>query len=545
MAASDLKRLAGIGKKNMQKLVSMGITSLEELALRSPEHDYEGWAFFGKKDEWRRMVLQARALLAKQYISPNIVFVEGSGEEGRRIVALNTTNKLVCKIFVTNILELPESAVDVIVLDRTYVYPKKTGSQASDNYYERIFTAALLRLPEKLREVCKHGSIPVSIDSAQGASEYAHVRFLYGQFEHYLSEIIDKRLGETIEYGKKITLSSLMDYLQGIAGTLYFDSFLALMQQYALSDTPIVSGDSVKMSTGFNLALMGQPGTGKTFATVDLIMGNENDGIPPHGLPGINRYCGGITVAQFIRIAQAYQGKKFNFVVPEFNDWFKYAGMVESLKQAMERKYLKYETVNETIGPYKFDSFFSVNYNTQVYERGYDVTISDPNFNAIEDRMVCRLHRMTKDRFLHILESLETHLLDEAEFSAQNIRDHITLTYAIQTEHQLVKKKFQRKPVLLEKETVHTITEAARIFLSHVEEPNVAFSPRLIKRTIQLCCSLAIPNYFKSGEFLVPDKEALGIALRFFCEEASMRTQEKVEANEVYEEIRKKLIATS
>jgi len=91
-------------------------------------------------------------------------------------------------------------------------------------------------------------------------------------------------------------------------------------------------------NTGFNLALFGEPGTGKTFATKDMIFGNENFSVLPHGLPGVNRYCGGMTPAKFIAIGEAYAGRRFNFIITEFNDWFKCRGMVEPLKLAMERR---------------------------------------------------------------------------------------------------------------------------------------------------------------------------------------------------------------
>lgn len=111
------------------------------------------------------------------------------------------------------------------------------------------------------------------------------------------------------------------------------------------------------MKTGFNLALFGEPGTGKTFATYNIICGNPNKGIPAHGLPGKNRYCGGITPVKFIEIGKAYEGRIFNFIVTEFNDWFQTKGMVEPLKLAMERGQIRRETARGIIGPYRFDSF--------------------------------------------------------------------------------------------------------------------------------------------------------------------------------------------
>lgn len=513
---NDLRKLRGIGPKALQKLSEMGISSLEQLADRSPEIDYQGWALFGRKDEWKRLVIQSRSLLVPDYVRPDEISVA----QGR--VTMQAKSPLAPRIMITNILELPESAVTVSLLDGYVITPKKTGSPSSDSYYSNMFNSALARLPERLRLV-RGRPKSVSLDSEQGVAEYQNVLFMERQFEEYLADLVKNRLERTVEHGKLFKITDLMAYLNSIAGNLYFDSFLSLIQQYSLADTAIVSKGSIKMSTGFNLALMGQPGTGKTFATVDMVMGNANESIPAHGLPGLNRYCGGITVAQFIRIGQAYQDKRFNFLVPEFNDWFKYPGMVENLKQALERKMLKYETVNETIGPYKFNSFFTVNYNTHVSERGYEVTIRDPNFNAVEDRMTCRLHRMSKGRFLEILDSLGSHLLGETVFDATRVRDHLTLTYAIQTGHPLVAEQFQKKDVSLEPEVVSAVTEAAKRYISDLDGDSVSFSPRLVKRTIQLCCSMALTKYFQSGAVIQPKKEELDYALQFFNDEASVR----------------------
>jgi len=171
------------------------------------------------------------------------------------------------------------------------------------------------------------------------------------------------------------------------------------------------------MRTGWSLALFGEPGTGKSFATRDMILGKPDTKVSPHGIPGRNRYCGGMTPARFIRIGQAYVKRTFNFIVPEFNDWFRYSGMVDVLKLAMERGEIKYELHREVIGPYRFESFLNVNYNTKVFGRGYEVTVSDPNFNAIEDRMVCRLHRLTKQRYVEIAQSQMKLALGDSEKS--------------------------------------------------------------------------------------------------------------------------------
>ncbi len=531
----DLRKLSGLGPKSLQRLAEMGITSLEDLASRPVDADSQGWAFFSKRDEWKRLVLQARAILLHKHIEPGMVEVLPDS------VKLKTKDQLAQKIFITNVLEVSERVVkvDESSPDFTIIGPKDTGNPQNDAYYKRLFSDALLRVPEKVGGIKKHTAF--SLDSEQGVNELQYIMQMQRAYDNYLADLVSSRLEETVQYGKDLKLADLVDYLQSLSSNLYFDSFLSLVQQYSLCDAPIVSNGVRKMSTGFNLALFGQPGTGKTFATVDLVVGNENDGIPAHGLPGINRYCGGMTVAQFVRIAQAYQGRKFNFIVTEFNDWFKYPGMVENLKQALERKQLKYETVNETIGPYSFDSFFSVNYNTQVHQRGYEVTINDPNFNAIEDRMITRLHRMTKARFINILDSMKGHLLSETEYDAQKIRDHLVLVYGIQTGHPLVAQHFERKDVELTHEVVNTVTDAAKTFVENLSTENVAFSPRLVKRTISLCCAMSVMKYFSSPK-LVPDAEMMDYGVQFFCQEASVRSQESVNPDAVYLKIKSKVL---
>jgi len=218
----------------------------------------------------------------------------------------------------------------------------------------------------------------------------------------YLNDLLKHRLRSTLRFGKTFSASKLAEYLRKLFGEmLYFDSFLSIIQQYGISDAEIVNPQGkTGMRTGWSLALFGEPGTGKSFSTRDMILGKADGKIRPHGIPGRNRYCGGITPARFIRIGQAYTGRTFNFIVPEFNDWFRAPGMADILKIAMERGEIKYELHKEVVGPYRFDSFLSVNYNTRVLGRGYEITISDPNFNAIEDRMICRLHRLTKERFI-------------------------------------------------------------------------------------------------------------------------------------------------
>ena len=352
------------------------------------------------------------------------------------------------------------------------------------------------------------------------------------ELSDYLNELLKYRVEETVRFGESFSISYLADYLKGLFGSvLYFDSLLSITQQYGLADVEIVhSKGRTGMRTGWNLSLFGEPGTGKSFSSRDFIIGKLDAKIPPHGVPGRNRYAGGMTPARFIRIGQAYSGKIFNFIVPEFNDWFKYKGMVEPLKLAMERGKIKYETHREVIGPYRFSSFFSVNYNVAALRRGYEVTVQDPNFSAIEDRMLCRLHRLTKQRFVEIAESQIRLAFGEVDIGeeAQQIRDHLSLVYAIETNHPLTPSRFSRKPVMLTPKTQEILMKARKAILDEIPHEFVSFSARLEDRAIRFACAASLLSYFQSDlDYITVSEEALNYAIRLYVEEASVRSREE------------------
>ena len=360
--------------------------------------------------------------------------------------------------------------------------------------------------------------------------------------EKYLEDLLKYRLKQTINFGKKFNINLLANYLQESFGkVLYFDSLLSIIQQYGLSNIEIIHehGKTGKR-TGWSLALFGDPGTGKSFSTRDMILGNSSSNIGAHGLLSRNRYCGGMTPARFIRIGEAYAGKTFNFIVPEFNDFFRYKGMVEPLKIAMEQGKIKYETYNETIGPYKFTSFFSVNYNVSVQDKGYMATIQDPNFNAIEDRMLCRLHRLTKERFVEITKSqmkLALGVINLQE-DAQKIRDHLTLVYAIETEHPLIKNLFPYKPVMITSSVFEDIGKARKAILKQIPQRVVKFSARLEDKTLRFACAASLMDYFSSNYNFIPvSNEALRYAIKFYIEEASVRSREAFEPEDVLKKL--------
>ncbi len=358
------------------------------------------------------------------------------------------------------------------------------------------------------------------------------------EFDGYLNDLIKHKLRATVNFGREFSAVYLADYLRGLFGDLlYFDGFLSIIQQYGLANVEIVNPQGkTGMKTGWSLALFGEPGTGKSFATRDLILGGLGGQVHPHGIPGRNRYCGGITPARFIRIGQAYAGRVFNFIVPEFNDWFRYSGMVDVLKLAMERGEIKYELHREVVGPYLFDSFFSVNYNTKVSGGGYEVSIGDPNFNAIEDRMICRLHSLTKQRYVEIAQSQKRLALGEISFDemAQQIRDHATLVYAIERAHPFVRDRFPAKPVMITEKIYETIGKAREAILKRIPKDYLRFSARIEGHLIRFACACSLLNYFSSDlDFIPINKDALKWAIKLYVEEASVRSKEQIQTQEI------------
>ena len=390
-----------------------------------------------------------------------------------------------------------------------------------------------------IREVLtsEEAAVMPVIRSDEAQRELEEVKKMEEAFNDYLEDLLADRLDETIEFGKKLNIGFIAHYLEEMFGPiLYFDVLLALAQQYAMTDTLCVNPEGgPALHTGFHLALFGSPGTGKTFAVKELMIGDKDKGIKGHGLVGLNRYCGGMTPANFIRIGEAYQGKRFNFVVTEFNDWFRYKGMVESLKVALEQGEIRYETKHEAVGPYKFSSFFTTNYNTKVEGKaGYRVTIADPNFNAIEDRMLVRLHRMTKERLKELTRSQRELAMGRLKMHyADRIRDHLVLIYAIQTEHELVKNKFKKKKIVVRESAFVKLEEASDLILNQLEGP-IRFSVRVQKNALKLASAFTLPSFFaQTGDNLEITSDALNLALKFFAEEIAIRQKVEIDTGSV------------
>jgi hypothetical protein len=525
---------------NIAKVVSD--SQLEKMIHISPFKDY--YSFRGKYYTVRR---------------GGIFECRGSWDEVKKVVkeVLTTHGK--------KGYALLKALVDVTAAHFEFIVAK-----ASEIYGDRIYPSHLIAelrdkwdlvwevgsgqypmwtMPEEIKPavievLSEFESTPIPRLSTRDAElEFLTVLKMEEEFKNHLLSLIKDRLEETIRFGKNFSPQALIDYLQDLFGpVIFFDPLLTITQQYSLCDVDIITSEGNKAgNVGFNLALFGGPGIGKTFASKDMILGNESLGVPAHGLPGLNRYCGGITPAKFIAIGEAYQERRFNFIVTEFNDWFKYKGMVEPLKLAMERGTIQYETKTYTVGPYKFTSFFSVNYNTKVKEKGYEVTVSDPNFNAIEDRMLCRLHRLTKEKYDELAKSqrklMQGILQSKMIKVAPKLRDHLTLIYAIQTRNPKVVGTFVEKKIMLTDEMFKMLEKASNLILEHLETKIVPFSMRLERRALQLASAMSLINYFNTSSDVIPiDSKAAKIAVQFFVEEAWVRSNE---AFPIYEVLKK------
>jgi hypothetical protein len=136
--------------------------------------------------------------------------------------------------------------------------------------------------------------------------ERRRIMNMQNELDQYINDLLKNRLEQTIKFGKTFSANYVAEYLQQMFGDmLYFDSFLSIIQQYGLCDVEIVNPQGkTGLRTGWSYALFGEPGTGKSFSTRDLVLGSSGGKMEPHGVPGRNRYCGGITPARFIRIAR-------------------------------------------------------------------------------------------------------------------------------------------------------------------------------------------------------------------------------------------------
>jgi hypothetical protein len=174
------------------------------------------------------------------------------------------------------------------------------------------------------------------------------------------------------------------------------------------------------------------------------------------------------------------------------------------------------------------------------FVRGYEVTVQDPNFNAIEDRMLCRLHRLTKQRFVEIAESQMRLAFGEIDIEkgSKQIRDCLALIYAIESGHPLVKARFPPKPVLITPAAQEMVEKTRNAILEQISREFVTFSARLEDRAMRFACAASLFNYFQAGPDYVPvSEDALKYAIQLYVEEASVRSRQEFKPEEVLAKI--------
>ena len=338
------------------------------------------------------------------------------------------------------------------------------------------------------------------------------------EYANFLKNVKKEHVKEWTEKIKDI--DDLIEYTKHIMDGLYMDALLVFIQQYSMADADILvlNPDTGKMTkrgqTGFSLAYYGDPGTGKTFSTDDLLRGNTRYGIPPHGIIGKLRYAEGMTPKQFIAILEAYQNYPVDWIIPEFRDFFRYPGMVEKLKLVMERREVSDETRTTKIGPYKVTSFFIVNYNLKLTKYGYKDTMSDPNFSAVEDRMICKLFVNTREREEQVFKNMMRISSGDVDFYlADALRKHITYTY-----HWAMTNK---ATVILEygvyKELGEWLLEEKRKYAPYA-------SLRMLERAVQIAASAALVKALatENADIFVTDKE-IALAKEFIRQELASR----------------------
>ncbi len=535
-----LTEVSGIGRKREKDLNGIGIFSAEELATRS--FSEEAGTFLFGREEWEELVRNARMAIGREIVQSVIDF---NSEEIVIEADKTYSDEKLIKDAISSLLHTYEHYFSIALEEKEEAYQIRIRPVESyRHHFARYIVPNAKYLIEYIR---KKSRAPIKEETRMG--EQLLVREMDSHFKGYLKEIGEK---EIIEFAKQIDLLSIYGYCEEYGGVAAIDVLLSWSQLFGIADVDVLKPDGERLtSTGFHLAFFGDIGTGKTYSSIDFVMGNEKLQLEPHGIPGRYRYCGGITPYMFLQNGQYYEGKRMVFLVPEFNEWFFHErGMVERLKLAMEQKPLKYESAHETIGPYVFTSFLNANYNVKVERRGYRLTIPDPNFRAIEDRCFCRLHRMTKERFLSIVDSIEKQALGATkteQITPRLIRDHATMLYAINTG---LFKGYKPAKVQFLEDQIRKVASSVKIFAKEfVEEDQLVHaSPRAIYKCLQLASALTLPFYFtarsretNAARTLYVNEQALKMAIELMLDDIAARTLETISPNEVKERVIAKL----
>ncbi len=354
----------------------------------------------------------------------------------------------------------------------------------------------------------------VVFSTQDAAWEYLNVVVpMRNKFTEFVNNISQEELEDLKEQIKDVT--DVINYSKHVVGPLYMDVLLPIIQQYSMVDLPIVSTNGRKITqSGFSLAYFGEPGTGKTFATDDFIRGNSRLGIPPHGIVGRTRYAEGMTPKKLIAILEAYQNYPVDWIIPEFNDFFRYKGMVEKLKLVMEQREVSDETKREIIKPYKVTSFFIVNYNTKFSNGKWNTTINDPNFNAIEDRMICKVFINEDIREREIYDNMVRRVEGTIDwYLSEPLRKHLTYTY-----HLLKNKSYK---IIMNTNDFIDFGNKIRDFR---KKAGVNISNRIILKGVQIAGSASlIKGIFDENKEIYVGETELSLAFEFVREEIETR----------------------
>jgi len=217
----------------------------------------------------------------------------------------------------------------------------------------------------------------------------------------------------------------------------------------------------------------------------------------------------------FIAILEAYQDYPVDWVIPEFRDFFGYRGMVEKLKLVMERREVRDETRSGIIGPYKVTSFFIVNYNTQISKGRWRNTINDPNFSAVEDRMICKLFINTPERRKLIWKNMKRIASGSVNYYlAEILRKHITYTYYLLQE---------RMPKIVVDEDEYM--KLGDRIAEEIEKKEAPVSLRIVDRALQIAASASLVSYLarRENEEVWIDENSIELALNFALQEIDTR----------------------
>jgi len=389
---------------------------------------------------------------------------------------------------------------------------REVGESGGAKLYRLVDTNSMKRWLKSYHERS------LKLSTVEATREYETVVLsLKREYEKFISNVKEENVEEWIS--RISSVRDIINYAKSIMGEeLYMDALLPIIQQYSIGNVGIYSSANLERrinQTGFSLAYFGEPGTGKTFATDDLLRGKEEKGIPPHGIIGRLRYAQGMTPKMFIAILEAYQDYPVDWVIPEFKDFFSYRGMVEKLKLVMERREVKDETRSGIIGPYKVTSFFIVNYNTQISKGRWKSTINDPNFNAVEDRMLCKLFLNTKERRRLIWENMKRIAGGKVRYYlADTLRKHVTYTY-----HLLIIK---RPKVVIEQEDFIKMGDK---IAEEIDRKGAPVSLRILDRALQIASSSSLVSYLAKEETneIWVDRESIKLAQEFVMQEIETR----------------------